>query len=104
MIGTPRNSAISSVRARCALPEKILSCPRAIVTGNAPVVIKQVPLSAWLPFGALRATLRLVEGLGRVDSNHRIRDPKSRALPLGHAPGTWKYSVSPLGQSAKGQV
>ena len=24
--------------------------------------------------------------LGRVDSNHRIRDPKSRALPLGHAP------------------
>ena len=24
--------------------------------------------------------------LGRKDSNHRIRDPKSRALPLGHAP------------------
>src|SRR5262245_28489867 len=26
------------------------------------------------------------EWLGRKDSNLRIRDPKSRALPLGHAP------------------
>src|SRR6476620_5937379 len=27
-----------------------------------------------------------VSWLGRKDSNLRIRDPKSRALPLGHAP------------------
>src|SRR5438876_5587744 len=28
------------------------------------------------------------EWLGREDSNLRMRDPKSRALPLGHAPPT----------------
>ncbi len=33
--------------------------------------------------------------LGRKDSNLRIRDPKSRALPLGHAPtlGSGLYSL-----------
>src|SRR5207249_1723550 len=39
--------------------------------------------------GARQGTLRLAhryEWLGRKDSNLRIRDPKSRALPLGHAP------------------
>src|SRR5829696_931187 len=44
---TPRNSAISSVSARWALPEKILSCPLAAVGGSAPVVITQTPLLAW---------------------------------------------------------
>src|SRR5438552_10474196 len=29
-----------------------------------------------------------MEWLGREDSNLRMRDPKSRALPLGHAPPT----------------
>ena len=29
---------------------------------------------------------RFIVWLGREDSNRRIRDPKSRALPLGHAP------------------
>src|SRR2546422_4597567 len=32
----------------------------------------------------MRVTLH--SWLGREDSNLRIRDPKSRALPLGHAP------------------
>src|SRR5947207_10540013 len=30
--------------------------------------------------------ISLANWLGRKDSNLRIRDPKSRALPLGHAP------------------
>ena len=32
--------------------------------------------------------------LGRKDSNLRIRDPKSRALPLGHAPGQTQKSIT----------
>src|SRR5262249_6646126 len=72
--------AISSVSALCAVPEKILSCPLAIVAGNAPVVI-------------------IVRGLGREDSNLRIRDPKSRALPLGHAPGNWKFGYRGIWKS-----
>ena len=65
---TFRNSAISAVNAGCALPENSFNCPRLI------------NLSA----GAVHRG----EGgwLGRKDSNLRIRDPKSRALPLGHAP------------------
>src|ERR1017187_7384042 len=35
--------------------------------------------------------------LGRKDSNLRIRDPKSRALPLGHAP-TWAAARQPPAQ------
>ena len=35
----------------------------------------------------LHATRPARAWLGREDSNLRIRDPKSRALPLGHAPG-----------------
>ncbi len=35
----------------------------------------------------------LAKWLGRKDSNLRIRDPKSRALPLGHAP-----TMSPTGE------
>src|SRR5581483_5372518 len=33
--------------------------------------------------------------LGRKDSNLRIRDPKSRALPLGHAPNSPQVGQSP---------
>src|ERR1043166_1183060 len=66
--GTCRKSAISSASALWALPAKTFSCPLAMVAGNAPVVIIGV---AWL---------------GREDSNLRIRDPKSRAFPLGPAP------------------
>ena len=48
--------------------------------------------------GPLRSRLamserRRVEWLGRVDSNHRIRDPKSRALPLGHAPTIYSARI-----------
>src|SRR5262245_12330991 len=85
---TPRNSAISPARARCALQENSFSCPRLIV---------------WL---------------GRKDSNLRIRDPKSRALPLGHAPSFAPPAANrraatkaapdpkarPAGTCAKGQV
>jgi hypothetical protein len=34
----------------------------------------------------LDTTTAAWDWLGREDSNLRIRDPKSRALPLGHAP------------------
>src|SRR5215471_12390689 len=44
--GTCRKSAISSVSALWALPEKILSWPLAMVAGKAPVVI----IGAWLSF------------------------------------------------------
>ena len=44
--GTCRNSAISSVSARCAEPEKIFSCWPPVV-GNAPVVITWIPLDGW---------------------------------------------------------
>jgi hypothetical protein len=36
--------------------------------------------------GLSHRTDSLAKWLGRKDSNLRIRDPKSRALPLGHAP------------------
>src|SRR5262245_22879779 len=36
--------------------------------------------------------------LGRKDSNLRIRDPKSRALPLGHAP-SYPWLAGPLPHS-----
>src|SRR3954453_1744042 len=55
---TPRNSPISAARAGWALPENNFSWPR------------------------------LIKWLGRKDSNLRIRDSKSRALPLGHAPSS----------------
>src|SRR2546428_7982617 len=38
--------------------------------------------------GGPGATSRPGRWLGREDSNLRMRDPKSRALPLGHAPPT----------------
>src|SRR5262245_21409774 len=58
--GTRRYWAISSARARFAFPEKSFS---SYAMGAS--------LTVWL---------------GREDSNLRIRDPKSRALPLGHGP------------------
>src|SRR5207245_3367606 len=42
---------------------------------------------------------RLVSWLGRKDSNLRIRDPKSRALPLGHAPTRARTSREILGEA-----
>src|SRR5215475_14316082 len=60
-MGTCRYCAISSASGRFALPVRSFSS-YAIVASF---------LFVWL---------------GREDSNLRIRDPKSRALPLGHAP------------------
>src|SRR5262245_64648954 len=40
--------------------------------------------------------------LGREDSNLRMREPKSRALPLGHAPPTNGVSVSDRTRRATG--
>src|SRR5688500_10037301 len=42
--------------------------------------------------------------LGRKDSNLRIRDPKSRALPLGHAPSTAGDLAGAHGPSANPEV
>src|SRR5205814_1530013 len=39
--------------------------------------------------------------LGRKDSNLRIRDPKSRALPLGHAPPRAFGKGTPLRRSGR---
>src|SRR5262245_51977218 len=48
------------------------------------------PLLVTPPDTAVHRSLTLASPergwLGREDSNLRIRDPKSRALPLGHAP------------------
>src|SRR5688500_5838555 len=70
----PRKSAISLTSDGCALPEKTFRSPN-------PVDINPSPLRGRL------ITLATRHGwLGREDSNLRIREPKSRALPLGHAP------------------
>ena len=61
---------MSFVSCGCALPEKIFRSPK-------PVAISPAPLSG----GRF-----MFVWLGRKDSNLRIRDPKTRALPLGHAP------------------
>src|SRR5438874_233954 len=45
------------------------------------------------------ASSSLVGWLGRKDSNLRIRDPKSRALPLGHAPTRPETSREILGET-----
>src|SRR5215217_9208632 len=39
--------------------------------------------------------------LGRKDSNLRIRDPKSRALPLGHAPTLFNPGAPALGTALR---
>src|SRR6476620_5960469 len=99
----PRKSAISRVSCGWALPENTFRSPN-------PVDINPSPLSGLLilldpvDVSTLRPQLRPSHGppshppsraspatarqawLGRKDSNLRIRDPKSRALPLGHAP------------------
>src|SRR5437667_198363 len=68
LTGRERYWAISSASGRFALPEK--SFRSYLIAGLA---------RSWL---------------GREDSNLRIRDPKSRALPLGHAPVSPWYSAS----------
>src|ERR1051325_609030 len=70
--GIFRYPAISAASSRCALPEKSF---RSFVI--VPPRYRQPQLTA---HG------RSSTWLGREDSNLRIRDPKSRALPLGHAP------------------
>src|SRR5258706_3066097 len=48
--------------------------------------------------------------LGREDSNLRMRDPKSRALPLGHAPPTERdfrhgpFTIGPDSDGGAGRV
>src|SRR5437870_105373 len=69
----PRNAAISRVSSGCALPEKTFSSPN-------PVAMKGFAMDVQPRCGSRK------KWLGRKDSNLRIRDPKSRALPLGHAP------------------
>ena len=64
--------AISGASAGCALPENSFSCRRMTHPPSAsPPSNTPSSRDKWL---------------GRKDSNLRIRDPKSRALPLGHAP------------------
>ena len=84
--GRRRKSAISSASAGCALPENSFSWPPVIVGRLvAPVVIAGHHWSHGRPSTSSEQPTH-VEWLGREDSNLRIRDPKSRALPLGHAP------------------
>ena len=102
-------SAISRAKAGCALPANSFNCPLVI----APVISRQscqpnVERRTSKVEGRGRPTvdyrLRLrrrqrqpdrdphTQWLGRKDSNLRIRDPKSRALPLGHAPSSHRPS------------
>src|SRR5262245_18307216 len=76
---TPKKSAISRVKSGCALPEKILSSPKPVALNGSGVIARcrSATCPSHPPHGCW---------LGRKDSNLRIRDPKSRALPLGHAP------------------
>src|SRR4029453_1443399 len=96
-IGTPRKSAISCASAGWALPENSFSWPPFIVSGSGylspdgPAPRRTLhSLRPDRPRGPEQAKHDHPVWLGREDSNLRIRDPKSRALPLGHAP-------SPLG-------
>src|SRR5262245_13734545 len=105
----PRKSAISRVSCGWALPEKTFRSPNPVDINPSPLsglLILPVPVdvprasnanlrpaSAATAATARRARLRTrfarapaQAWLGRKDSNLRIRDPKSRALPLGHAP------------------
>ena len=63
-------SAISRASSGCALPENSFSSPNPVAINGSPIHLTSLARN-WL---------------GRKDSNLRIRDPKSRALPLGHAP------------------
>src|SRR5215470_6277815 len=102
----PRKSAISRVNCGWALPENTFRSPNPVDINPSPLsglLILPVPVdvprasnanlrpaSAATAATTQRARLRACSGaqawLGRKDSNLRIRDPKSRALPLGHAP------------------
>src|SRR5688572_19805614 len=116
---------MSFVSCRCALPEKIFRSPNPVAISPAPLsgglfmllLHSPQPLAASArqpPHLACPAEVRLGvafhttrrrnEGwLGRKDSNLRIRDPKTRALPLGHAPASSgicrKSSARPNGNS-----
>src|SRR6187455_3476190 len=89
--GTPRNRAIASPRAGCAVPVKTLSSRPISRPGG-------VAAASSLP--RLRGAYML-RWLGRKDSNLRIRGPKPRALPLGHAP-TGARDTLPLWRLARG--
>src|SRR5262245_22890339 len=108
----PRKSAISRVSCGWALPENTFRSPSPVDINPSPpsgLLILPVPVDVpRAPNGnpaharpafaataaaarraglhALRACSGAQAWLGRKDSNLRIRDPKSRALPLGHAP------------------
>src|SRR5215510_503723 len=108
----PRKSAISRVSCGWALPEKTFRSPNPVDINPSPLsglLILSVPVDVPRASNASNANLRPASAataatarrarlrtrfarapaqawLGRKDSNLRIRDPKSRALPLGHAP------------------
>src|SRR5437588_2910566 len=77
-------SAISLVRPGCAVPENTFSSPNPVAIRGSPITCASSSLVGWL---------------GRKDSNLRIRDPKSRALPLGHAPTRPETSREILGEA-----
>src|SRR6187549_372835 len=89
--GSPSISAISFDSCGWALPEKIFSSPYPVATRPSPLRGRFIP-SRLVASPACQLKLTHVyagvsEGwLGREDSNLRIRDPKTRALPLGDAP------------------
>src|SRR5215213_1428361 len=93
-IVTPRKSAISWASAGWALPENSFNWPPFIVPGPArdPPTVRLRPDATEVARTGLAdrsgesRTLLSTMVLGREDSNLRIREPKSRALPLGHAP------------------
>ena len=54
------------------------------------------PLPSYLPYAPIRA---LLYWLGWLDSNQRMRESKSRALPLGYTP-TWLVNSKGAGADA----
>src|SRR5262245_33031001 len=84
----PRKSAISRVSCGWALPENTFRSPSPVDINPSPLsglLIPPVPVDVSRAPNGNSAPTRQA-WLGRKDSNLRIRDPKSRALPLGHAP------------------
>ena len=78
--GMPRNSAISARQLRVRAAREDFQVAESRRHRHASLVHRPGALDDWL---------------GRKDSNLRIRDPKSRALPLGHAPAPWRRPPHP---------
>ena len=110
VLAFPRSQTISAqislANAGCALPEKILTFPVTLIkrTKRATNFSLLSTLSATRQTKVCRpkrksgsvlnkAAFRFVKWLGREESNLRMPDPKTGALPLGYAPNLFQKLI-----------